>query len=674
MSNKQYVYDCETLRNFHCFIFLDLESNETREFILFNEQYWHLDSLVSFLWERHTLIGYNVLKFDGQILQFIIDNAKKWKKEYTAREDIIIQIYNFAQKVIELTNSNQFAPYPEWKLLCKHIDVFTIFHFDNRAKATSLKWLQFMIDWPDLREMPIHHTSKVEPHQIEDILFYCRNDVWSTKAVFDIVKGETDLELYKGVNKLELREDIKAEFGFYDSCLNWNDVKIGDQMNMKNYFNLTGLTKKDELFELKHKNKRTGDFTFGDCFPSYMKFKTKKFREFVESLRNEIVRLDDKKQQFEFSYGCSSYTIAKGGLHSNDEVRIVVPRINQILRDADVGSMYPNSLRKRELYPLHLGPEWSQVIVGNIEKRLEAKAQYKETKNKRYQSIQEALKLALNGGAFGKTQELTSWQYDPFVTMQVTIGCQIDLLMLIEGMEFEGIEVISANTDGIVCLFDKSQEGDYNRVCKQWEVQVGNDTLGQLEYTDYDKLIQLSVNDYLAIKPDGTTKEKGDFLIDFELHKNKSFRVVPLALKEFYVNNVRPELFLVEHLKKAPKNIYDYCAAVRAKGQTYFEERKLFSKQSTLFDDITSSKIAYLENGERLQKTIRYFISNNGNKLIKCYSDGRQQELQAGPWVTTLFNIYESREDYDINYNFYLEKIYSILHKLDTKIHLSMAS
>jgi hypothetical protein len=674
VNNKEYIYDIETLSNYHCFVFLDFLTDEVFEFSLYgngDNSLWQLDELIDFLAKKPTLIGYNVLKFDGQVVQFILENYRRWKyEEFTEREQIIKEIYNFVQRVIELTNNNEFPPYPEWKLYCKHIDVFTIFHFDNRAKATSLKWLQFMIDWPDLREMPIEHTSKITPNQIPSILFYCHNDVRSTKAVYNIAKGETELELYKGVNKMELREDIKREYGFYDSCLNWNDVKIGDQMNMKNYFNITGLSKKDELFDLKHKTPKRGDFTFGDCFPDYMEFKTRAFKEFVNSFRNEVVRLNDKTQQFEFTYYQTKYTVAKGGLHSNDPIRIVSPTVKETLKDADVSSMYPNALRKRKLYPLHLGPQWSEVIVSNIEKRIEAKSLYKETKEKKYQSIQEAFKLALNGGAFGKTQELTSWQYDPFVTMQVTIGCQIDLLMLIEAMEFEAIPVISANTDGIVCLFNKEQEGDYIRVCKEWEKKVGNDTLGQLEYTDYSKLIQLTVNDYLAIKPDGKTKEKGDFLIDFELHKNKSFRVVPLALKEYFVNGTKPEVFLKEHISKSPTNIFDFCGAVRGRGQWYFEERKTISQQGSLFAEVNATNLEYAEEGERLQKTIRYYISNNGNKLIKCHNDGRRQELQAGPWLATVFNIYQEKKDYDINYNFYLEKIYTTLNKLDKSIHL----
>lgn len=60
--------------------------------------------------------------------------------------------------------------------------------------------------------------------------------------------------------------------------------------------------------------------------------------------------------------------------------------------------MYPNAIRKRKLFPLHLGIEWWEGYQKYIEKRIEAKHQYKKTGNKKYQAIQETYKLALNGG------------------------------------------------------------------------------------------------------------------------------------------------------------------------------------------------------------------------------------------------------------------------------------
>ena len=68
-----------------------------------------------------------------------------------------------------------------------------------------MKWLQFSMNWEDLREMPIEHTSEVKEEQIPDILYYCRNDILSTKEFYWITKGETELKLYKGVDKIQLR-------------------------------------------------------------------------------------------------------------------------------------------------------------------------------------------------------------------------------------------------------------------------------------------------------------------------------------------------------------------------------------------------------------------------------------------------------------------------------------
>ena len=259
--------------------------------------------------------------------------------------------------------------------------------------------------------------------------------------------------------------------------------------------------------------------------------------------------------------------------------------------------MYPNAIRKRILYPLHLGIEWWEGYQKYIEKRIEAKNLYKTTKDKKYQAIQETYKLALNGGSFGKTGEETSWQYCQFTNKRITIGSQIDLLMLIEMLELKDIPIISANTDGIVCLFDKSLNDTYYQVCKEWEKIVGNNTLGQLEYQEYTKLVQLSVNDYLAVTPEGKVKQKGDFMTDFELHKNKSFKIIPIALVNYFAHNIPIEETVTKHT-----NIFDFCAAVRAKEDWYFELR-------------------YFENNtivrRKLQKTNRYYIANDGKDLYK---------------------------------------------------------
>lgn len=258
--------------------------------------------------------------------------------------------------------------------------------------------------------------------------------------------------------------------------------------------------------------------------------------------------------------------------------------------------------------------------------------------------------------------EPTSWQYDPFISMSVTIGNQIEILMLIESLEIEGIHVISANTDGIVCLFDKSMEEIYNKICKEWEITVGNDVLGQLEYTDYKLLVQTSVNDYLAIKLDNEVKKKGDFMTEFELHKNKSARIIPLALEAFFTKNINPEEFIKNHI-----NIFDFCLGVKSIGKNRLIHLNTITQQEV-----------------KLQKINRFYISNNGNNLLKrlpalenktiikqidifgSINDGtREQEVEAG-FLSTIYNNHQSKDikEYDINYSYYIQKTQNIIDKI----------
>ncbi len=660
------IYDIETLKN--CYTHCSLNRDnifEEFEFIIHKDQ----NDLLIYIEHLNKLkgqIGYNNLAFDGQVIQYILENHKEWISWELDGEQISKLIYDYAQYVINKMNNGGWSDYPEWKMKIHQLDLFKIWHFDNKAKMTSLKWIEYMINMNNIEEMPIHHSQFVTLKQIkEEIIPYNKHDIRATYELYKITKGETDLKLYKGIDKIQLRKDIQSQFGI--KCLNYNDVKIGDEINKQSYFKLSGCDKKTLPKPIKSISK----YYFKDCFPNYMKFQTLEFNNFINALSNIEVSLKKetnknnkaKKQEFEFTYNDTIYTIAKGGLHSKDKPRIIKPLDNEILRDADIGSQYPNAIRKRKLFPKHLGEKWLTGYTDIIQKRMDAKSLYKKTKEGKYQAIQEAYKLSLNGGGYGKLGEEFNWQYDSFIMNCVTIGNQIEILMLIESLELNGIHVVSANTDGIVSLFDKSLEDLYYKTCKEWEILVGNDVLGQLEYCDYKLFAQTSVNDYITIKIDGESKTKGDFVSDFELHKNKSARIVPLALQEYFINNIPIEQTISFH-----KDIFDFCLGVKSIGKN----------RLTAFNKKEQTEV-------ELQKINRYYISNKGIHLLKKLpklegkkalmqldifggmDDGtRQSEVEAG-WVSIIFNKYVKKEikDYDICHKFYIDRCNKIINKIN---------
>lgn len=590
------------------------------------------------------MVSYNGNSYDSQVLQFILDNYERWI-DYDGRK-ILQLIKKFSNKIIDDQNYDLFPPYREEDFSVPQIDLLRVHHYDNENKRTSLKWLEFSMDFYNVEEMPYEHTQEVfTPWEIEQIIAYCKNDVEATYEFWKYTIGAVDHEDYKGKDKIQDRLDLISEMGFPMKALSWNDVKIGDELNKIAYCKQSGLNPR-QLYDLKKNRKPTKKFTYGDCIPSYVSFRTDHFKDFHERMKKVKVNLMEK-EEYPFTVQGLQLLIAKGGIHSNEKNRIVVPKRHEILMDADIGSQYPWSIIKRKLFPSHLSSAWLLGYKDRFEKRIMFKKMTKDPSlgaeaKRKMKGLSEMYKLALNGGGFGKTNERNSWQYDPFVQFSCTIGNQFEILMLIEDLMLGGIQTISANTDGIVCLFSESQLDSYFEICQNWEKKVGNFEQGKLEYTQYEKIIQATVNDYLAVKTDGEIKKKGDFLTNFLLEKNKSRRIINIAMEKWFVEGIRPGITITGH-----RNIFDFCIGVKSSRNYHYE---------------TVDKSGKTDVYHRM---IRYYVSTDGKKLLKvknpeAETDGPGvSQCEAGEWKCTVANqIDQSRpiEDYNIDYEYYIQK------------------
>ena len=240
---------------------------------------------------------------------------------------------------------------------------------------------------------------------------------------------------------------------------------------------------------------------------------------------------------------------------------------------------------------------------------------------------------------------MQSWIYDRQLTMFTTITGELSLLMLIEKYEINGIHVISANTDGVTIKIKKDLIDKMHKINKWWMDLTGY----ELERTDYSKIIFSTVNDYLAIKTDGEIKKKGDFLTDFELHKNKSARVVPLALENYFVRNIPISDTIHNH-----RNVYDF--ALRQKSSKDFHYEGMSNGKKNVYD-----------------KLIRYYIAIDGEKVIKVKNNSSTskaasiQQLDAGDWVCHVCNHLKPDHPLDnINYQYYIERGQKIVDKIET--------
>lgn len=628
---RKAIYDIESLRNLFILCDSPVDDDSVRVYVI-HESRNDLEGLLEYLTSKVSHIGFNNLNYDAQLTQYILDNRAKLRLMRGA--ECANNIYKFSQEVIALTSNGGWPPYPKWKLKIPQLDLFKIWHFDNKARRASLKWVQFMIDWYNVEEMPIPHTSSVPEEKIPEVVSYCINDVLSTKEFYKITIGKTDLKLFKGKDKIELRKNIKSIFGI--DCLNFNDVKIGDEINKINYLKRTGL----DWYEIKGKKSTYNVIKASDCIAPFIEFKSEKLTNFLDKIRGLV--FSSTKGEFEeaVEYKGVTFTFAQGGIHSVDNPRIIIPRKNQKLEDRDVRSLYPDTIIKLGLYPAHLGPEWLIGYKWTYDERVIAKDIKGDPKQ---EAISEAYKLGLNGGGYGKTGEESSWQYDPKVMMTVTITNQLALLMLCEDYLDNGIEVISANTDGVLILFDKDKDELVKEIDREWMKKTGY----FLEYAEFLKFVQNHVNSYIALKTDGKTKKKGQFATEHELHKDKSQVIVPIALENYYIKGIPFEKTILEH-----RNIYDFLIGVKAQNGWYYEAR--WEGEDHLIKQLP------------LQKVTRYFISRKGVKIMKCNPSGKESQANAGHWRMTIFNTYYEVpwDDYKIDYDYYIQECYRISSKI----------
>lgn len=617
MANH-WVMDYETLLNCFLGVFEHYKTDERKIFVV-HELRNDLPELIQFLDQNRKSkewhISFNGLAFDSQLTEFIIRNRAKLTA-LTAEEAANL-LYQKAQETIGKRDIGQWAEYSEKDLSIKQIDVFKLNHWDNPAKSSSLKWIQYSMDWDNIQEMPIHHGMFITTmEQIETIISYCINDVRSTKRIMELSKEQ-----------INLRAALATE---YKLPLNSaSEPRISKELFLQFLSNETGINK----YELRQLRTFRTSIVVQDLILPYTKFSTETFQDLLDNFKAVVIDPQNTKNGFKYSvnYKGVKTDFGLGGVHGSATPGIYKSGNGTTIMTSDVVSYYPNLAIRNKWAPAHLPKqEFSQLYEWFFEER--KKIPKKDPKNYVY-------KIILNS-TYGLSNDANSFLYDPEFTMRVTINGQLSLMMLYE-MLAEGIPgcvPLMQNTDGIEMIIPDEYKEKYLEICAQWE-KITN---LQLEHDEYSKLILADVNNYIAVNKAGKYKCKGRFEFeDLALHKNKSFLIVPKAIFHYLVNDVPPERFLLEN-----RNIFDYCAGVKIKGDWKFQETCVVDREVVRTD---------------LQKTIRYYISNHGCKIIKLNkADGREIQTESGKWMQTNFSQYEQKawEEYDVDDSYYLDKIY----------------
>ncbi len=176
------------------------------------------------------------------------------------------------------------------------------------------------------------------------------------------------------------------------------------------------------------------------------------------------------------------------------------------------------------------------------------------------------------------------------------------------------------------------------------------------------------MNSYIAVTVDDKgnekVKKKGRFVTTYgqpgcEINKNKSARVIPMALEAYFISKKDPQEFIRNH-----KNIYDFLIAKKATGKMHYEEQWT--------DETGVTKKVH-------KKLVRFFLSTKGSILYKRGTNNMGKPMnnhvnapnELGQPLITYFNKFFHSDDYQIDYNQYiveaLERIDNIEHTRKAK-------
>jgi hypothetical protein len=514
------IYDIETYPNIFTCTFIDVFTGRVIVFEI-SDRRNDAAALFQFIHEmaehpESMMVGFNNKGFDYPVLHYVLN---------TAPQDVTAAVaYYKAQAIID-------SPWGDFSHLVwesdervRQVDLFKIHHFDNAARRTSLKVLEFNMGAENIKDLPYTPGTPLTSDQMDELITYNIHDVYETWRFYLASKDH-----------IEFRQELSEK---YDrSFMNHNDTKIG-----KDYF-IMRLEEADVQCFTRFNGRKQPIQTprpfinLGEAVLPQITFDHPEFNRILTWFKNQTIT--ETKGVFD-NVNCTvrdfTFDFGLGGIHGSIDNGVRKSDSESVILDLDVTSYYPNLAIANRFYPDHLGETFCDIYQDLFEQR---------QRSEKGSSENAMLKLALNG-VYGDSNNKYSPFYDPLYTMKITINGQLLLCKLAEWlMANEAVEMIQINTDGLTIRCPRAHSSWVWQVCEHWEKFTGLN----LESSEYNRMFIRDVNNYIAEYADGKVKRKGAYAHSTDLgwHQNHSSQVVAKAAEHTMLTGGSARKFIETH-------------------------------------------------------------------------------------------------------------------------------
>lgn len=471
------------------------------------------------------------------------------------------------------------------------------------------------------------------PKYVKPMLHYNKNDVY---LVCEIARQKPD--------EIKLRYSLGAAFNLNLLCAARSS--IADKLLYKFYSERSGLTV-DKFKDLR--TQRTA-LSFNKIIFPHICFKTPELQKVLEDMKKVVIYRTNKdafEKVIQF-YG-TTYTIATGGLHSQDRPAVLTSTDDYTYIHYDISSFYPSVMVAYNIAPKHLN---NNVFVKMVDYFRLTRIKCKHTKDEdglvvagvHNKLAAEALKIVINA-IYGKFGFEMFFLFDRFAQMQVTINGQLMVMMVVEALELDGIHVVSANTDGIIVKLPKDKEEDFKRITDDWCAQ--NKLSADSER--YKLFVTRDINNYFDIQSNDKVEYKGgldpkQYLKD--LKKGYDMPVVAKAVFEYFAHGISVMETLRNH-----KDILDFCKTQNVGKQ--FE---------VVYQKVENGKVIDIHS----QRHVRFYVSTKGVIIMKENVNSGQRSVLASGKPVIILNKLDDKDIAlrNIDYKYYYEEAYKIINPI----------
>jgi len=589
------VLDVECYSNYFMVGFLNTETGNLKQFEMWPDgdgsegvgfesgQAFNRDAVASIL-HKYRTVSFNGNNYDMPMISAALRGADCAKLKALSDKIIVnnIKHWNLGIEIVK----------------CDHVDIFEV-----APGMASLKIYGGRLHCKKMQDLPIEPGATITAEDRALLRTYNGNDLTTTKELWDYLQPQ-----------IELREQMSKVYGI--DLRSKSDAQIAEAVIVKQVSNALGSqVQRPEV---------PGGTRFRYTAPKFITFQTPELQALLATIeRLEFlvpdggnVQMPTELEKAAIRVGGGVYRLGIGGLHSSEQTISHFADDDTVIVDRDVTSYYPMIILNNHLSPAHMGNAFTHTYRGLVEQRVAAKRAGNKVGA-------DTIKIVVNG-SFGKLGSKWSKLYSPHLLIQTTITGQLSLLMLIEQLEAEGFNVLSANTDGVTIRCAVNCRALMEEVIVGWESVTQFDT----EETPYRAVHSRDVNNYIAIKTDGGVKLKGAYA-PAGLMKNPTNEVCVQAVIAF----LRDQVPVAETIRQ--------CSDIRR------------------FVTIRQVKGGAVDQaGEYLGKAVRWYYATGVEGPIRYKVNGYTVARSEG--AKACMELPDAFPD-DINYEWYIAEANSIL-------------